>query len=732
MKSNQRSNTYPVTWSAGLFLLSLVVRLPFLGKFLTADEFLWVDRSKNFLAGLLDSGFLCESPTNHTGFEQAVGLACTLRTGHPGVTTMWTGSVGILLRYIADGMPVPLMQYVTGLHTNPLDAALVAPARLPTVVLTSIWVAVVAWLVWRLFGSRWVGLVAGLLLALDPFHAALSRVIHHDALATSFMTVSVLTALMYWVKREGRIWLVVSGLTGGLAFLSKSSALILNPFIAVVGIWYLLHHRRQTHELSWRQVGTTVADGLLWFGSAVGASFAVWPAMWVIPADAVRTVFTIGLKYAGGGHAKGNFFLGDVSNDPGFFFYPVSWLLRSSPLVWAGLLLLVVWGYMAWRRQRGSSTGEERAGEWLQSLGLMGVYVLMFAALMVWGEKKQDRYFLPVYPMMTIAASVGLALLVDRVRAVWTGEETAVAGRGKHIRAWIGGNAVVIAIVLFQGGLIVANLPYYFTYYNPLLGGIRAAQSMITLGWGEGLDLAAAHLNQMPEAEALRVSSWYQSTFAPFFKGEAISYSKEKGKAMAGDYVVFYINQMQRRFPDDELFDFFERRYEPEAVIPLKGVEYVLIYPGPHIDHYVEDRVDEHQRSYRGIAALLGWDWPTAADPDVPTVPAGGELPFRLYWEYLGKMPDELFFFRLLEPNGEIAAEGVSHPVDAENGDFAVWKEGQIITEEGSISVPLHLTPGRYQLQIGFYTKAPAVTEGELMFALPAGEDAVIVSEAGE
>ena len=36
------------------------------------------------------------------------------------------------------------------------------------------------------------------------------------------------------------------------------------------------------------------------------------------------------------------------------------------------------------------------------------------------------------------------------------------------------------------------------------------------------------------------------------FKGEAISYSKEKGKAMAGEYVVFYINQLQRRFPDDE------------------------------------------------------------------------------------------------------------------------------------------------------------------------------------
>ena len=735
MKSDQHSDTFPGIWSAGLFLLALVVRLPLLGKFLTADEFLWVDRSKNFLTGLLDPTFLCESPVNHTGFEQAVGLACTLRTGHPGVTTMWTGSLGILLHYLAQGLPGPLMEYVTALRTNPLDAALIAPERLPTVVLTSLWVAVVAWLVWRLFDDRWIGLIAGLLLALDPFHAALSRVIHHDALATCFMTLSLLTALMYWVKREGRAWLMISGLLGGMAFLSKSSAMILNPFIAAVGVWYLLDHVRHGERLSWRQVGGTVVDGLAWFACAVAASFVFWPAMWVIPIDAVRTVFTIGLKYASGGHAKGNFFLGEVSNDPGLLFYPVSWLLRSSPLVWAGLVL-TVWGAVVnWRRNRGGldAGGESRQDKkavWLASLGLMAVYVLMFTALMTWGEKKQDRYFLPVYPVATVAASVGLAQLVHRARAAWPEKEATGTGRRQAVRRWVGRNTPVIAIVLFQAGLVVANFPYYFTYYNPLMGGIRAADSMITIGWGEGLNLAADYLNEKPEAERLQVASWYQSTFAPFFKGKAISYSKEKGKAMAGDYVVFYINQLQRRFPDDELFRFFEMRYQPEAVIKLKGVDYVVIYPGPHIHHYVEDRVDEHRRAYQGIAALLGWDWPAVPDPDSPTVPVGGGLPFRLYWEYLGKKPDELFFFRLLGPDGVIETEGVSHPVVNENGDPSTWQLGQIITEEGDIPVPMELAPGRYQLQIGFYTQAPAVTEGELLFGLPEGEDFVTVTKA--
>lgn len=694
----------------GLFLLALIARLPALGRFLTPDEFLWVDRSRNFLAGVLNTAYVCPSPVNHTGFEQAVGLACTLRTGHPGVTTMWSGSVGILLRYLADGLPGPLFDYVISFQTNPLDAHFIAPARLPTVILTSLWVAAVYWLVWRLFDRRWVALTAGLLLALDPFHIALSRVIHHDALATTFMTLSLLTAMIYWGRRRSRRWLIASGLLGGLAFLSKSPALMMNPIIALLGVWALLDRRRQGEKLTARAVAATVGDGLLWFGCAVLAFVAFWPAMWVIPAAALRTVFVIGAKYASEGHAKGNFFLGAVSNDPGVIFYPFTWLLRSSPLVWLGLLAAGL--SLPFRGRRPGESPPASTGVYLL---LLLLYAALFTAFMTLGEKKQDRYLLPIYPAMTVIAAAGLVQLANLKPAA--------------LNRYAKGALVGLAL-LFQAGLVAANYPYYFTYYNPLLGGLPAASRWVTIGWGEGLDQAAAYLNQKPGAEKLRVSSWYQSTFAPFFKGEAISYSQEKGKALAGDYVVFYLNQWQRRFPDEELYRYFEDRYRPEKVIALNGVDYVAIYPGPHIQHYVEDRVDENRRVYRGIAALLGWDWPTAADPDRPQVAAGGALPFRLYWEYLGKAPEERFFFRLLGPDGQVWAEGASQPLLSENGDPAAWRQGQIVTEAGDLTVPPGTPPGEYRLQIGFYTQAPAVTAGELTFDLPPEEARVQVTPA--
>jgi hypothetical protein len=146
----------------------------------------------------------------------------------------------------------------------------------------------------------------------------------------------------------------------------------------------------------------------------------------------------------------------------------------------------------------------------------------------------------------------------------------------------------------------------------------------------------------------------------------------------------------------------------------------------------VEDRVDENRRAYQGIAALLGWDWPGAANPNRPAVVAGESLPFRLYWEYLGKEPEEQFFFRLVGPDERTWAEGISRPVLSENGDPATWRQGQIITEAGELTVPPGTPPGEYRLQIGFYTQAPAVTEGELIFDLPPDEAWVQVTPSAQ
>jgi len=230
-------------------------------------------------------------------------------------------------------------------------------------------------------------------------------------------------------------------------------------------------------------------------------------------------------------------------------------------------------------------------------------------------------------------------------------------------------------------GLVVWAVPYYFAYYNPLAGGVRAAARTMTIGWGDGLDKAAAWLDAKPNAAALKVASWYGSTFAPYFRGETIRYSDQKGNALAGDYIVFYVNQRQRHYPDDEIWRYINDHFSLEKTIFLRGVPYAWIFPAPGIGHYVEDQ------RYQGIGSLLGWDWRGPATPDDGPIAAGSALPVSVYWEYLGKTPEEAFFVRLIGLDGNIWAEATTRPAPEFAGADA-WRQGQIIEERGDLPTP--------------------------------------------
>ena len=707
-------------WGVSLTLLGLALlpRLPDLGRFLTPDEFLWVDRSRNFLAGLTNPAYQCTTVVEKWEFAQ--GLACTLRTGHPGVTTMWSGSLGFLLRWLGDGRPGSLHDYVVAVSTNPLDATFIAPERLGTVFIISLWVVAVYWLARRLFGPQ-VALVGAVLIALNPFHIAYSRVIHHDALSTAFMILSVFSAFIYWGERRGRGWLLLSGALAGLAFISKIASLFLMPFIALVGLWFFVEGKRYKNE-GGKQFILLILDGLLWFAVTVATVFMVWPAMWVVPIETFQTVFSLAFQYSTGPHAKGIFFLGESVSDPGPLFYPVTWLYHTSPLVMLGLVGLVfaLFHYRGAKPAPPQSPANQPAlnnnspfaihySSLFRYLPLILFFILGYYVLMTIGEKKQERYFLPAYPWLDLIAAAGLVSLLDYP----------FISRLTHYVSRL--TLILLTILIVNGLLVAGNFPYYLTYYNPLLGGIKSAAKVITIGWGEGLNLAAEYLNQKADPSQTRVASWYESTFAPYYHGPSISYSKEKGKALAGDYVIFYINQIQRRFPDEVMFDYFETRFEPEKVIPLHGLDYIWIYPSLGVDHYIQDQ------TYTGIASLLAWQW--ANGDDAPLIP-GRPADFELYWEYLGKELDEPFFFRLIDAGGRIWVEGQSQLVAAENPPIEQWREGEIIFERGRLTLPVDLPPGQYQLQIGFYTKAQAVTEGELLFVVPDDEALVTVGHA--
>ena len=560
-----RRTRLAVPWLPGLavFLLALLPRILNLSAMITPDERRWVERAVAFFAGLVQHDW-----------------AATFQTGHPGVTTMWTGTLGLLGQYLQSRSDLTILQYLSQVTTRPsVTLEYLLPARLPTAVLTALCVVAVYLLLRRLF-SELPALLAAVLLALDPFFLAHSRVIHHDALATSFSLVALIAFLGYVWRHQHFLWLVLSAVSAGLAFLSKGSALFLIGFMGLVLLWAMWADiRRQPH--AWRQVlAGRVGVGLVWFVIAALVFIAFWPAMWVDPLGTVAGMMDKAVGYAQEAHTKGNYFMGQPVADPGPLFYPLVLLFRTTPLTLLGLALFLV-QLVLYVRRYGFSAVVDSAGVQVQISLLL--YVVIFTLFMGFGSKKFDRYLLPVIPVVDILAGIAIAQAMCWLTERRAAPEIKGASVASNTRQGI---AVVLAVLVMQGLASLPQHPYYLSAYNALVGGPWLAQRILLVGWGEGLEQAAFYLNEQPDVQDTSVSLFYYRDFVTFFAGQTQKLEDDNPDNpvpwQGADYVVFYVNQVQRQIPDEATVGYFQS-LPPEFAFERNGIPYVQVYRAPEI-----------------------------------------------------------------------------------------------------------------------------------------------------
>jgi 4-amino-4-deoxy-L-arabinose transferase-like glycosyltransferase len=606
-------------------LFSLVVHLRGLDVFLTADELKWTCRTINFRTALLRGD-----------------LAHTFQVGHPGVITMWAGSLGLPLDLNGDWSDICQETHISRLsvaigHDRLVELGRLAfQARRPVALLTWLSTVAIVLLTARLFG-RIAGLMAAILVSLDPFYLALSRVLHLDALTGSFMVVSLIALLVAKVEswkvkgwnversnlQPSTVYLLVSGFFAGLAFLNKSPALFLGPVAVVVVAWAMRPERQKAEgsQSSLPAAYCFLPAVAIWVAAAGVTTVALWPALWVNPVGTVLAVLDKALGYAAEGHDNLNYFLGQISNDPGLTFYPIAWAFRTTPLVWLGLLGIA--GFALRLNPKGYRLQVRKLNVGTLNVPTFNLltlvtFGLLFAAFMTVGAKKFDRYIVPTFLALDVAAAVGLARIAEQVasyRLQVTGYRLKVTGLGGQgselatLRAEPQGEACnlqlatyVVLVVAVQAALVLPYGPYLLSYFNPLLGGGAVAQQVMLVGWGEGLDQAAAYLNARPGSRNLHVGTRYISDFGPLFVG--FSDSTDDYNPALTDYFVFYVNQVQRRLSPDVL-DRHHGVEQPEHVVRMFGIDYAWIYA--NVDHKpVADYLAQHADPARDAVLLNG------------------------------------------------------------------------------------------------------------------------------
>ena len=353
-----------------LFIVGFLLRLAPLGRYVTPDEPAWVYRAIRFADALA-----------------ARDWASVPSTGHPGVTTMWLGTVGIavqrLLAPAESAAPLDWIRRMAWLAPENGEAfqhlALFLPwGRITVALVTTLGLIALYPLFTRLFDRRVALLTVGLL-AFDPFLIGHSGLLHTDALLATFTLLALATALNGLQGQRRSAWWALSGLFTGLALLTKTPAIILPPFILLVCAVSTL-----VRNSTFRATAAVATHCSLFIASLFITVFALYPALWTGAADTFRTLSAFAGRHVEMAQ-RPIFFAGQTTYDPGPIFYPIVFLLRVSPLVLIGLVI----GLVSVRR-----LPADRRLTYL----LLLAFAIGFGALMSLGAKKHDRYLLPAFP----------------------------------------------------------------------------------------------------------------------------------------------------------------------------------------------------------------------------------------------------------------------------------------------------------------------------------------------
>ena len=547
-----------------IIFLGSIPRLMYLHAHWSSDESLWLDRSAQFMSAVKKGEF-----------------SETLVTHHPGVTTMWLA--GLRTFFLGFRLNVNLENLVQG--------------RLFIGIVVWAGISIAGLLLYRLFG-QWIALAGFVTLACSPLFLAQSRRVHTDALATTFIMLTVLLLLLYCQDRHRHRYLIFSGITFGLALLSKSHALILLTWLPV----YLFLFRKKGTDgmrtamvemfsflscttlavivlwpIFWNPLFGLMAMGLLGFTCVLFRKWKKSPCpRWILGIAfawlclvgicVVQTMWRVfdGVNWAiTTPHEVKHIFLGKVVYDPGWLFYPFILTIKSTPLM---LPLALLGCVLLWRKRNFSA---ETALQFRMGLALI-TFVVLFTVCLSATSKKLSRYLLPAFSILDILAAIGF---VEAIK--WCYATLVPPLRTKASMKYKTGVAVLACIGFFfiQVMPVFARHPYYGTYYNPCWK-VTDITKLVTVGDASGLDIAASYLNQKTEAYRMRVqvSPLARSFVRYYFRGFAYRTNEEID--VLPDYEVVYIRDLQiGRVPKTGTLN-----GELEAVVTLNGIDHVWIY----------------------------------------------------------------------------------------------------------------------------------------------------------
>lgn len=393
----------------------------------------------------------------------------------------------------ADPLLSPMPSFLPFLYRNAVPPpAIVDRARRPFPVLMALLV-LATWLSARAFFGPAAGLLAAVLVALEPTVVGHAGLVHTDlGFALGAMATVGLAAAAAERRHVG--WWAAAGVALGFSLAAKFTAVLLVPVVAGLPV---LRALRDPEARSAKPLARGLASAA--FAVAIGVSILhlayAWASRRMTP-DAARASATeflrgrsatpeqlarhaslarlappLGLWAAGfegvvllseGGRGA-NYLMGRVSEKPFFFYFPVALLVKSTPAFLGVLLAAALLGGRAWCRYR--------------------VLAVVLPAAVLLGAATRShfnigvRHVLLLYPLLAVAAGGTLA--------------PRLGTRGLARTA--------AAVTALSGASLLLTHPFELSYVNAPAGGLAAGKSWLSdsnVDWGQDLGRLAAYLRE--------------------------------------------------------------------------------------------------------------------------------------------------------------------------------------------------------------------------------------------
>lgn len=208
------------------FLLYFSFGFHHIGKFITADEHLWIyDRIPQYWNAILNQNW------KKTFVHEKPGITLSIISG--------TG----LLKYRSPS------NYLRDNQTNKTDATqpienMLATFRLPILIFNGLFSLFFFWILFVITRNKWIALWSFILIMLSPTLLGMSQIVNSDSLIWTFSTAAILSFVAY-LETNKKKFIVLTALFLGLSMLTKFTATILLPFLFIISIIFFFEKTKE-------------------------------------------------------------------------------------------------------------------------------------------------------------------------------------------------------------------------------------------------------------------------------------------------------------------------------------------------------------------------------------------------------------------------------------------------------------------------------------------------------